>query len=107
MPVDSRSRPPLVVLAAAQQQVSTWGERWTEAEVHRLVGKALTARAGTLTADAEVRYRTALHVAAEQGAHSWALRAARDLASALVDVGRERDAQDVLDAVRLNGIFPH
>ncbi|WP_353266510.1 adenylate/guanylate cyclase domain-containing protein [Gemmatimonas sp.] len=104
---DGRADEALVVLAAAQHQVTHWGERWTEAEVHRLVGKALTVQAGTLTADAEVSYRTALHVAAEQGAHNWALRAARDLASALIGVGRERDAQDVLDAVRMNGILHH
>jgi class 3 adenylate cyclase/predicted ATPase len=104
---DGRADEALEVLAAAQQQVSHWGERWTEAEVRRLTGKALAARAGTLTADAEVSYRKALQVAAEQGAHSWALRAARDLAGALAGVGRDRDAQEILDAVHMNGILHH
>jgi class 3 adenylate cyclase/predicted ATPase len=70
------------------------GERWAEAEVHRLYGDML-ARIGQTTA-AITRYDRALAVAREQGALALELRAATSRARILSEQGRRSEARDAL-----------
>jgi len=72
-------------LAEAQAQVEKSGERWWEAELHRLEGEVLLAAGddgpadGTDRGSAEGCFRRALEVARRQGAKSLELRAALSL----------------------------
>ena len=68
-------------LAEARAQVEKSGERWWEAELHRLQGEVLLAAAGDGDRGdrAEACFRRALEVAGRQGATSLELRAALSL----------------------------
>jgi predicted ATPase len=70
------------------------GERWAEAEVHRLYGDML-ARISQTTA-AMARYDRAVAVAREQGARALELRAATSRARILSEQGRRSEAREVL-----------
>ncbi len=74
------------------------GERWYEAELHRLKGELL------LLGDAEVRaaetaFERALDIARAQSARSWELRAAMSLARLWLCRGNGHDARDLLEPV--------
>jgi class 3 adenylate cyclase/predicted ATPase len=69
------------------QMVAGTSGRWYEAELHRLKGDLLV-RKGTSTADAELCYKTAIAVAAQQGARLWQLRASNALAALWCAQGR-------------------
>ena len=75
-------------LALAEQ-----GERWSESELIRIKGKVLLAQNGAL---AEECFHRALHIAREQGAHSWELRVATTLAQLWCDEGKRKEAQELL-----------
>ena len=75
------------------------GERWWEAEVHRLHGKLLLARRARDRADAEECFHRALRVAREQTARSLELRAAMSLARVWAEHGRRAEGQDLLAPV--------
>jgi len=69
------------------------GERWWEAELHRLKGLRLLARGGA--DDAQVAFHEALRIAREQQAKSLELRAATSLARLWGDQGRRTEARDL------------
>ena len=84
-------------LAEAVAQVEKSGERWWEAELHRLQGELLLAAAsdGARGDQAEACFRRALEVAGRQGATSLELRAALSLSR----LGSLPDAHQLLSEV--------
>jgi adenylate cyclase len=87
----------LAALDEANEIIENTGERFFEAEIHRLRGEALR-----LDADdngAEMCFRSALDVAHEQGALSLELRAASSLTRLLMDAGHGSDARPLLARV--------
>ena len=87
-------------LAEARAQVESSGERWWEAELHRLEGEVLLAaddggRDGDRGDRAEACFRRALEVAGRQGAISLELRAALSLSR----LGNPPDAHQLLREV--------
>jgi predicted ATPase len=87
-------------LAAVTEGLTTidaTGERWWEAELHRLRGLLLMARRDI--PEAEATLQRAIRVAGEQQAKSLELRAATGLAGLWVDQGRRAEAHDLLAPV--------
>jgi class 3 adenylate cyclase/predicted ATPase len=83
------------IIADALQSVRRTGERWYEAELHRLNGElSLLGGVGT-GSDSEQHFRRAIEVAREQEAKSLELRATISLAGLLRDSNR-RDAARVM-----------
>jgi class 3 adenylate cyclase len=80
-------------LAAAAES----GERWWEAELHRLKGIHLVSRRGL--AEAQLSFEQALRVARAQQAKSLELRAATSLARLWGEQGRRAEAQELLAPV--------
>jgi class 3 adenylate cyclase len=85
-------------LAAAQEHAERYGEGFMLAEIHRLHATALCAL-NAPASECEGRLRTALGIAQRQGAKTWELRAAVDLARLWRDQSRITDAHDVLALV--------
>ena len=75
------------------------GERWFEAELHRLKGEALLDARQPSFAYAEVEFQRALAIAREQGARFWELRAATSLARFWSYQKRNEDAHALLAPV--------
>ena len=73
------------------------GERYVEAEIHRLKGNLLLAENGS--AEAEACYVRALQVARAQEARSLELRATTSLARLRGEQGRSAEARDLLAPV--------
>jgi predicted ATPase len=86
----------LVVLTEALMVVGQTGERSYEAEIHRLTGQLLLARAGAHPTEPEVYFRQALDVARRQQAKSLELRAATNLARLWQQQGKRTDAYDLM-----------
>jgi predicted ATPase len=87
----------LATLAEARALAESTGERWYEAELHRLTGElAWSEGAG---AAAEAWFQKALEIARRQDAKSWELRAATPLGRLWRDKGRRNDAVDLLAPV--------
>ena len=78
--------------------VERTGERWWEAELHRLRGQSLV-KATDRTHEAEVCYQNALRIAREQGAKSLELRAAISFSQLWCYQNRKQDARDLLAPV--------
>ena len=76
------------------------GERWYEAELHRLRGECLLTLATPDQAAAEAAFVRALEVARGQGAKMWELRAATILARLWRDQGKQGAAHDLLAPLR-------
>jgi predicted ATPase len=70
------------------------GERWFEAELHRLKGEVLMSKRDG--AEAEGSLQRAVHVARGQSAKMWELRAATSLARLWRDQGRHAEGHDLL-----------
>ena len=87
----------LAALRQATALVEETGERYVEAEIHRLEGNLLLATDGA--AAAEACYMTALEVARAQEARSLELRAATSLARLWAERGRSAEARDLLAPV--------
>ena len=85
----------LEALQDAANLAETSGERYYEAEIHRLKGELLAASPQAST-EAEACYRQALDVARRQEAKSLELRAAASLARLWRDQGKPDDAHDLL-----------
>jgi class 3 adenylate cyclase/DNA-binding winged helix-turn-helix (wHTH) protein/predicted ATPase len=81
----------LAVLTEAFELVATTGERWWEAELHRLRGGLLQS-----TEEAETCFRQALAVARQQQAKSLELRAALSLSRLWQQQGKRHEAYELL-----------
>jgi len=84
-------------LRDAAAQVEETGERFVEAEIHRVEGNLRLAENGS--AEAEACYLKALEVARGQEARSLELRAAGDLARLWAERGKRQKAADLLAPV--------
>jgi predicted ATPase len=84
-------------LAEAADLVEATQERWTEAEMHRVLGELLIAMHEP--AAAEDSLRKAMAVAQRQSAKLWELRAAMSLARLWRGQGRRTEACDLLAPV--------
>ena len=84
-------------LAEAQAMAEKTGERWYEAELHRLTG--VIALKESALPEAEASFRRALDIARRQQARSFELRAAISLARLWSEQGERRDARDLLAPV--------
>jgi transcriptional regulator with AAA-type ATPase domain/predicted ATPase len=88
----------LTALDTALAHANQTGERYHEAEIHRLKGELLLIAGGDVEA-ARACFHQALDVARAQHARSWELRAATSLARVLHDEHRDADARAVLAPV--------
>ena len=89
----------LRLLVDALGRVERTGERWFEAELHRLKGDVLLAISSERSSEVEACYHRALAVARNQGAHLWELRAATSLARLWRDGGKPEQALELLAPV--------
>ena len=85
-------------LRAAFAHLDRFGERYFEAELHR-IGAALRRREGAPPVEVETALRRAMKIAEGQGARLWQLRAATDLARLWAEQGRRAQARDLLAPV--------
>jgi adenylate cyclase len=92
---EDRCEEGLKALADAQMQADRTGERWWQAEIHRMRGVLLT-RSRAAPAEVEDCFRQALDVARRQAARSLELRAATSLARLWQGQGRADDARALL-----------
>jgi predicted ATPase len=88
----------LAALAQAESRLGQSGERWPEAEIHRLKGELTLSMEGAAPA-AERCFRRSIDVAREQQARSPELRAATSLARLWRNQGKRTDARDLLASV--------
>ena len=72
------------------------GQRWYEAEVHRLKGELLLAQDASNAEQAEQSFRTAIEISRKQHAKSWELRATSSLARLLDGEGKRNEARAML-----------
>jgi predicted ATPase len=86
----------LKCLAEALAMIEETGERWHEAEAHRLNGELLLSLPPAETDAAESAFRKAIEVARCQQAKWPELRAARGLARLWAEKGRRAEAHDLL-----------
>jgi predicted ATPase len=89
----------LTVLAEALTHVDTTGERWYEAELHRLKGTLLLQQSSDNQAEAASCFAQAITRAQSQQAKSWELRAATSLARLWQQQGKRQEAYDLLAPV--------
>ena len=90
----------LSVVDQSLEWVNQTGERWYEAELHRLKGDLLYAARGLNSASDSIHhYQQAINIAQFQGAKYWELRAAKSQAKLWVDQGERQKAQDLLSAI--------
>jgi predicted ATPase len=89
----------LDVLTEALSLVESTGERWFEAELHRVRGELLLRLPDPERIGAERCFRHAIAVAQGQQAKLWELRAAVSLARLWRDQGRRAEAHDLLAPV--------
>jgi class 3 adenylate cyclase/predicted ATPase len=84
----------LTVLTEALTRVDTTGERWYEAELHRLKGELLLQQSSDHQAEAENCFHHALEIARSQQAKSFELRTATSLAKLWQQQGKRQEAYD-------------
>jgi predicted ATPase len=87
------------LLDQALDQVEQWGERWQEAEIHRVRGLLWANAAGLDDARAEESFLRAIHVASAQRARGWELRARTALAALLQRQGHNAQARSTLGPI--------
>jgi class 3 adenylate cyclase/predicted ATPase len=87
----------LAAVMEALEAAAEIGERWWDAELHRLKGLRLLARGGV--EDAHAAFHDALRVAREQQAKSLELRAATSLARLWAEQGRRIEAHELIAPV--------
>lgn len=90
----------LNTLRDAASQVERWGERWQEAEIHRVRGDVLAATPGVDESLVEQSYRHALSIAESQRANGWRQRSYASLARFLRSRGRLDEADETERAAR-------
>jgi len=86
----------LAVVVDALETVQRTGERWYEAELHRLRGELLLARAAGPLPEAETRFHQAADVAGRQHMKMWELRTAVSLARLWQRQGKRVEARQLL-----------
>ena len=86
----------LRTIGEALAQASETGERWAEALVHRVRGDILLKRDPKNPEPSEGAYRTAVAIAKQQGARSYALSASLALAKLHQSANRAAEAHAVL-----------
>src|SRR5262249_22593706 len=89
----------LTVLTEAMTFAETTGERWYEAEIHRLKGALLLQQSSDHQAEAENCFHHALEIARSQQAKSFELRTATSLAKLWQQQGKRQEAHDLLAPV--------
>ena len=90
----------LRLVDSALAQIDRHGERYIEAEAHRVKGVLLLASAQAHeVAAAEASFRRAIEVARSQKAKSWELRAATSLSRLWQSQGKNQEAYDLLAPV--------
>ena len=89
----------LAALAEALTLVEKNGERYYEAEIHRLKGELLLQQSSDTDTDAGVCFNKAITIAQNQNAKSWELRAATSLAKLWQRQGEVAEARDLLAPV--------
>jgi predicted ATPase len=89
----------LHLLAEDLAVVDTTGERYYEAELHRLHGVLLLRQAVPDASQAEACFQRALDVARHQQAKSWELRAAMSLSRLWQQQGKRAAAHELLAPV--------
>ena len=72
------------------------GQRYYEAEMHRLKGELLLAQDSSNAAHTQLSFRTAIEIARKQHAKSWELRATTSLARLLRETNRRDEARTML-----------
>ena len=86
----------LTVLAEALAEVERYGERWWDAELHRLKGELLLAQMPRQESEAEACFQQALTIATGQQARSLTLRAAVSLGRLWQHQGQHERAVQLL-----------
>jgi len=89
----------LTVLAEALTLAETTGDRWYEAELHRLKGALLLQQNADNQAEAERCFHHALEIARTQQAKSLELRAGMSLSRLWQQQGKRQEAYDLLAPV--------
>jgi predicted ATPase len=89
----------LTVLAEALRHGEHTGERYYEAEIHRLKGALLLQQSSDHHPEAETCFHQAISIAQSQQAKSWELRAATSLARLWQQQGKRAEAHDLLAPV--------
>jgi predicted ATPase len=89
----------LTVLTEALTFAETSGERWYEAELHRLKGELLLQGSSENSTEAETCFQHALAIARNQQVKSFELRTATSLARLWQQQGKRREAHDLLAPV--------
>jgi len=85
-------------ISEAMKAAETTGEKWFEAELHRMAGE-IALSGGPDASKAETYFERALAIARAQQAKSWELRAAMSLARLWREQGKRREARDLLAPV--------
>jgi predicted ATPase len=86
-------------ISEAITAMETTGERWCEAEVHRIAGEIVLKSPEPDMAKAEACFKRALAVSHAQQTKSWELRAAMSMARLWRDQGKQQQAHDLLAPV--------
>ena len=88
----------LIKLDQAQSVANDRGERWVEAEIHRLRGDFLL-MLDTDETEVEACFRQAIKVSRRQEAKSWELRATVSLCRLLQQQGRREEGRQMLSDI--------
>jgi class 3 adenylate cyclase/predicted ATPase len=86
-------------VSEAKEVIERTGERWFEADVHRVAGEIALLSPQANVKQAEAQYERALAVARQQQAKSWELRAAMSMARLWRDQGKRQQARELLAPV--------
>jgi predicted ATPase len=86
-------------IGEAMTATDTTGQKWCEAEVHRIAGEIALKSPEPDAAKAEAYFERALAVARRQQAKSWELRAAMSMARLWRDQGKRDEARELLAPV--------
>ena len=95
----------MVTIARAIAEAERLGQRWYDAELHRIRGEILLKQAPSVSAPAEEAFLTAIATAQRQKTRSFELRAALALAKLYQSTARLTEAHAVL-APTLEGFAP-
>jgi predicted ATPase len=89
----------LDAIAEAWDLTQQNGERWWEAEIHRLRGDLLFKQKGSNPEEAQTSIEQAIEVACRKGAKSLQLRATGSLARLMAEQGRRDEARTMLSKI--------